>query len=187
MNELSHVLECDNISNIGNCFNDTTLYDCNLYNSSSYDKIDNAYKDKTIHDNSTYYQVSSDDNDNNHGINIFDNSTVNDSYQEILEDNNESEHYEIDNDDTSRVDSVSLATNIDGDFRNLSCIAVNVCGFKSKEMYPDFIQFIRQHDIICISESKLEDTDCVKIEGYTAFYKNRYKFKKKSGDILVLI
>ena len=116
MNELSHVLECDNISNIGNCFNDTTLYDCNLYHSSSYDKIDNAYKDKTIHDNSTYYQVSSDDNDNNHGINIFDNSTVNDSYQEILEDNNESEHYEIDNDDTSRVDSVSLETNVDGDF-----------------------------------------------------------------------
>ena len=60
--------------------------------------------------------------------------------------------------------------------------------FKSKECFPDFIlSIIESHDIICISESKLSDTDIVDIKGYTAFYKNRSKFKRKLGGILLLV
>ena len=49
------------------------------------------------------------------------------------------------------------------------------------------MDFITKYDIVCISESKLTDTDSVNVEGFTPFYKNRTKFKRKSGGILVLI
>ena len=71
--------------------------------------------------------------------------------------------------------------------RGLSCIALNCCGFMSKMMFPEFEQLIKKHDIICISESKLSDVDTVDIEGYTAFYKNRQKYVRKSGGILLLV
>ena len=70
---------------------------------------------------------------------------------------------------------------------SLSCIALNVGGFITKSLYPDFIEFINKHDIICISESKLSYEDTVNIEGFTSFYKNRLQFKRKSGGILILI
>jgi hypothetical protein len=69
----------------------------------------------------------------------------------------------------------------------LSCLFLNVCGVKSKIMYPDFCQFISQYDLICLVETKLADTDTVDLPGYTAFYKNREKYKHKSGGILMLI
>ena len=64
---------------------------------------------------------------------------------------------------------------------------MNVGGFITKALFPDFINFINEHDIICISESKLSYEDSVNIDGFTAFYKNRKHFKRKSGGILVLI
>ena len=69
----------------------------------------------------------------------------------------------------------------------LKCLGLNVCGFKSKQIFPDFINFLNKHDVICISESKLADTDTVNIDGYTSFYKNRDKYLHKSGGVLVLI
>ena len=69
----------------------------------------------------------------------------------------------------------------------LSCVALNVCGIKSKLIFPEFISFIKNHDIICFSESKLADTDTVEIEGYTAFYKNRDIYRRKSGGLLLLV
>ena len=69
----------------------------------------------------------------------------------------------------------------------LSCLALNVCGILSKLKYPDFTNFISQFDIVCISESKLDDLDDISILGYIAFYKNRGKFRRKSGGVLLLI
>ena len=69
----------------------------------------------------------------------------------------------------------------------LSCIALNVGGLGDKSKYPDFINFVNTHDIICISESKLSNEDSVEFDGFTTFYKNRLKFKKKSGGIVILI
>ena len=49
------------------------------------------------------------------------------------------------------------------------------------------MSLISNHDIIAISESKLDDTDAVDVPGYVAFYKNRGKFRRKSGGVLLLI
>ena len=69
----------------------------------------------------------------------------------------------------------------------ISCIAINVGGLKSKTLFPDFEQFIRTYDVVCISESKLSNSDQFDLKGFTTFYKNRKKFKRKSGGILILI
>ena len=69
----------------------------------------------------------------------------------------------------------------------LSFLALNVCGIHSKMKHPDFLSLISNHDIIAISESKLDDTDAVDVPGYVAFYKNRGKFRRKSGGVLLLI
>ena len=53
--------------------------------------------------------------------------------------------------------------------------------------HPDFLSLISNHDIIAISESKLDDTDAVDVPGYVAFYTNRGKFRRKSGGVLLLI
>ena len=53
--------------------------------------------------------------------------------------------------------------------------------------HPDILSLIFNHDIIAISESKLYDTDAVDVPGYVAFYKNRGKFRRKSGGVLLLI
>ena len=52
----------------------------------------------------------------------------------------------------------------------LSFLALNVCGILSKMKHPDFLSLISSHDIIAISESKLDDTDAVDVPGYVAFY-----------------
>ena len=69
----------------------------------------------------------------------------------------------------------------------LSFLAINVCGILSKMKHPDFLSLISNHDIIAISQSKLDDTDAVDVPGYVAFYKNRGKFRRKFGGVLLLI
>ena len=68
-----------------------------------------------------------------------------------------------------------------------SFLTLNVCGILSKMKHPDFLSLISNHDIIAISESKLDDTDAVDVPGYVAFYNNRGKFRRKSGGVLLLI
>ena len=70
---------------------------------------------------------------------------------------------------------------------SLFCVAINVGGITTKLLHPEFENFIKLHDIICISESKLSDTETVHIEGFTSFYRNRKKFKKRSGGLLLLV
>jgi hypothetical protein len=65
-------------------------------------------------------------------------------------------------------------------------LALNVWGIKSKLLFPEFVDLITKYDIVCLVESKLADTDKVDISGYTAFYKNREKYRHKSGGILIL-
>ena len=69
--------------------------------------------------------------------------------------------------------------------RPLSFLALNVCGIVSKMKHPDFLSLISNHDII--PESKLDDTDAADVPRYVAFYKNRGKFRRKSGGVLLLI
>ena len=70
---------------------------------------------------------------------------------------------------------------------SLSCLALNVGGVQNKLLHPEFHNLITKYDIICLSETHLSDIEEVKIAGFTSFYKNRQKYKKKSGGLLVLI
>ena len=90
------------------------------------------------------------------------------------------------NGDDVRIDNITNCTSVH-DHLGLSCIALNVGGYGSKSTYPDLEEFISQHDIVCISESKLSDTDTVNIQGFTSFYKNRKNYLRKSGGLLVLV
>ena len=71
--------------------------------------------------------------------------------------------------------------------RPLSFLALNVCGILSKMKHTDFLSLISSHDTTAICESKLDDTDAVDLPGYVAFNKNRGKFRRKSGGVLLLI
>ena len=53
--------------------------------------------------------------------------------------------------------------------------------------HPHFLSLISCHDVIAISESKLDDTDAVDVPGHVAFYKNRGKFRRKSVGVQLLI
>ena len=66
-------------------------------------------------------------------------------------------------------------------------MAINVGGLTSKLDYPSFIEFVATYDIIVVTESKFADTDTINIDGFTPFYKNRSKYRHKSGGIIVLI
>jgi hypothetical protein len=70
---------------------------------------------------------------------------------------------------------------------NILVLSLNAGGIKSKLLYPETYNLLRQFHIVCVSESKLSNCDTVEIDGYYSFYKNRKKYKRRSGGIFVLI
>ena len=69
----------------------------------------------------------------------------------------------------------------------LKIASLNVCGLQSKLMFPEFTEFIEEYDLICLSETKLDDVDQCDVPGYTFFNKNRDRCKRKSGGIGVFV
>ena len=69
----------------------------------------------------------------------------------------------------------------------ISCLALNVCGVLSKLRYPEFMNLITKFDIVTLTETNLDDIDTVEVPGYVPFYKNRAKYRRKSGGILLLV
>ena len=65
--------------------------------------------------------------------------------------------------------------------------SLNVCGLCAKLKSPDFSDFVQDNDIVFLTETKLDDTDECKVEGYTLFRKNRGVCKKKSGGVGVFV
>ena len=67
-------------------------------------------------------------------------------------------------------------------------MSLNVCGLVSKLNCPEFLSFIKQYDIICIQESKLDDVDIVSIAGYQIFTNNRRAISRyRSGGITLIV
>ena len=71
---------------------------------------------------------------------------------------------------------------------------LNVCGIRSKIDTPDFREMCKSYDIICLSETKLDDVDNEDMRekfkeiGFTAYIKNRHNFTTwRSGGVLVAI
>ena len=56
-----------------------------------------------------------------------------------------------------------------------------------KLKYPEFVEYADEFDIICLTETMLDDLDSIDLFGFACVMKNRSKFKRKSGGIAVLI
>ena len=65
---------------------------------------------------------------------------------------------------------------------------INVCGLMRKLLYPEFVDYIKMYDVVCIAETKLDDIDIVNvvIEDYNFFCKNRIS-KRKSGGVGIFV
>ena len=60
-------------------------------------------------------------------------------------------------------------------------VSLNVCGLMSKMKYPEFCEMLVSNDIICLTETKMDDLDSFDFDGFTCFMKNRSIYKRKSG------
>jgi hypothetical protein len=49
---------------------------------------------------------------------------------------------------------------------SLNILSLNCCGIKKRLQYPEFEDLLRNHDIICLVESKTDDRDEIKLTGY---------------------
>ena len=72
--------------------------------------------------------------------------------------------------------------------RQLHFLSINVCGLKSKLLCPEFVDLLKQYEIIGIQESKLDDVDHIVVDGYQVFSHNRKVLSRyRSGGITLLI
>ena len=71
----------------------------------------------------------------------------------------------------------------------LNILTLNVCGLNSKLQIPEFISLIQNHDIICLQETKLDDTDTfIELPGYKVFCHNRECISRyRSGGIALCV
>ena len=68
----------------------------------------------------------------------------------------------------------------------LGCL--NVCGLKRRVQYPEFCTLVNQHDILCVAETKLDDTDVILVDNYTFYNKpRRQSYIRKSGGLGFLV
>ena len=63
----------------------------------------------------------------------------------------------------------------------LKIVSLNVCGLMSKMKYPEFCEMQVSNDIICLTETKMDDLDSFDVDGFTCFMKNRSIYKRKWG------
>ena len=68
----------------------------------------------------------------------------------------------------------------------LKMCTINVCGLKSKLMSPDFEDFIKEYDFICVTETKLDNYDNISLENYSIITNNRSHCKHKSGGVVFI-
>ena len=71
---------------------------------------------------------------------------------------------------------------------DMKCGSLNVCGLKRRLNYPEFIDTVKEHDIACVSETKIDKYDTITLEGYTFLSQCRKQpYLRKSGGIGVFI
>lgn len=71
---------------------------------------------------------------------------------------------------------------------DIKIVSLNVCGLCSKLRTPDFLEFINEHDIVCLTETKTDCADVIDVENYTVISKHRSNLSShKSGGIVVYI
>ena len=72
--------------------------------------------------------------------------------------------------------------------KNFSIFNINVCGLVSKLECPEFISEILKYDIICVEETKTDETNELSIPGFKHYVKHRQDLSRiKSGGIALYI
>lgn len=67
-------------------------------------------------------------------------------------------------------------------YRKLHFATLNVCGLKTRSQYPDFIDYCNKFDLLCFTETKIDETDVIPISGFITFSQSRRQnFERKSG------
>ena len=68
--------------------------------------------------------------------------------------------------------------------RVLKITSLNVCGLRSKTLFPDFNEFVSRFDIIGFQETKTDQLDDLTLPGYILKFKHRANIsKRRSGGI----
>lgn len=64
-------------------------------------------------------------------------------------------------------------------------VSLNVCGLRSKCIFPEFQTFLKSYDIIGFQETKTDRLDDITLEHFNLYYKHRknYTVKHRSGGI----
>ena len=68
---------------------------------------------------------------------------------------------------------------------NIDICFINVGGLKKKILYPEFIDFINDYDIVCMAETKCDDN--VVIPGFKCIHKTRSRYRRISGGICIAV
>ena len=68
----------------------------------------------------------------------------------------------------------------------LNLLLINICGLKSKLKAPVFEETICHHNMIVLTETKLDDFDSIHINNFQFINNNRKNIKKASGGVAVL-
>ena len=64
---------------------------------------------------------------------------------------------------------------------------LNVCGLKSRLNFPEFIETLACYDVLCVTETKLDETDVISIPGYNFMSQHRkQKYLRKSVGIGII-
>ena len=53
--------------------------------------------------------------------------------------------------------------------------AVNVCGLRTRTIYPEFYEFLSKYDFIGLQETKTDSLDNIQIPGYNIHFKHLYR------------
>ena len=63
---------------------------------------------------------------------------------------------------------------------------LNVCGLRRRSNFPEFLEFVQRFDLLCFSESKIDETDVISFPGYDSIDQPRKQpFLRKSGRISI--
>ena len=66
----------------------------------------------------------------------------------------------------------------------MSIGSINVCGLIRRTLFPEFSETLSKYDLLCVTETKLDQTDVISVEGYTFFSQHRRQnYIRKSGGI----
>ena len=61
-----------------------------------------------------------------------------------------------------------------------------MCGLRRRSNFPEFLEFVQQFDLLCFTETKINQTDVISFPGYDCIAQPRKQpFRRRSGGISI--